>query len=182
MSGHRSNMRFQGRVSEWNDSRGFGFVVPNGGGAKVFLHVSAFATRHNRPILGKFVTYELTTDNQGRLQARNAKFVGQLDQVQSHATGSFISVLIGFGILAAVAYVAYVRISHPNSTISASIYKTFSAREALRAHPEFHCQPEKTTCSQMSSCAEAIFHQERCGVVNMDGDLDGIPCERQWCN
>lgn len=44
----------------------------------------------------------------------------------------------------------------------------------------FHCQG-KTRCSQMSSCAEAMFYIENCPNTEMDGDGDGIPCERQWC-
>jgi cold shock CspA family protein len=174
-------MRHQGRVSEWNDDRGFGFVAPNGGGARVFLHVSAFAYRQRRPTVGKLVTYELTTDERGRPQARNARFVEQPEAIQPRVGGFFVSVLIALGILVPAGYVAYVRISHPNSTISASLYKILSARDALRSHPAFQCAPEKSSCSKMSSCAEAFFHQERCGVANMDGDRDGIPCEQQLC-
>ena len=37
-------------------------------------------------------------------------------------------------------------------------------------------------CSQMTSCAEAKFFLENCPDVKMDGDNDGIPCEKQWCN
>jgi len=37
-------------------------------------------------------------------------------------------------------------------------------------------------CSQMTSCAEATFFLQNCPGVKMDGDNDGIPCERQWCN
>jgi hypothetical protein len=29
----------------------------------------------------------------------------------------------------------------------------------------------------MSSCDEAIFHYRRCGLLRLDGDRDGIPCE-----
>jgi len=36
-------------------------------------------------------------------------------------------------------------------------------------------------CSQMRSCAEATFFLRNCPGVKMDGDNDGIPCERQWC-
>jgi hypothetical protein len=37
-------------------------------------------------------------------------------------------------------------------------------------------------CSQMTSCAEAKFFLKNCPGVKMDGDNDGIPCEKQWCN
>ena|SRR5258706_8693345 len=40
----------------------------------------------------------------------------------------------------------------------------------------------RTHCSQMASCAEATFFLRNCPGVKMDGDGNGIPCERQWCN
>ena len=40
----------------------------------------------------------------------------------------------------------------------------------------------KIYCSQMTSCAEAKFFLQNCPGVKMDGDNDGIPCEKQWCN
>ena len=36
-------------------------------------------------------------------------------------------------------------------------------------------------CSQMTSCAEATFFLKNCPGTRMDGDNDGIPCEKQWC-
>jgi len=36
---------------------------------------------------------------------------------------------------------------------------------------------KKRVCREMSSCAEARFHHERCGLHELDGDADGIPCE-----
>ena len=40
----------------------------------------------------------------------------------------------------------------------------------------------RTHCSQMKSCAEAKNFLANCPGVQMDGDRNGIPCERQWCN
>ena len=37
---------------------------------------------------------------------------------------------------------------------------------------------DKHTCSDMTSCDEARFHHERCGIPRLDGDGDGTPCER----
>lgn len=39
----------------------------------------------------------------------------------------------------------------------------------------------RTHCSQMKSCAEAKYFLAQCPGVQMDGNQDGIPCERQWC-
>ena len=36
-------------------------------------------------------------------------------------------------------------------------------------------------CSQMTSCAEATWFLKNCPGVQMDGNHDGVPCERQWC-
>ncbi|MEZ5609760.1 MAG: excalibur calcium-binding domain-containing protein [Rhodocyclaceae bacterium] len=37
-------------------------------------------------------------------------------------------------------------------------------------------------CSQMHSCEEATFFLRNCPGVKMDGNHDGVPCEKQWCN
>lgn len=39
----------------------------------------------------------------------------------------------------------------------------------------------RTHCSQMTSCEEATFFLSNCPNVKMDGNNDGVPCERQWC-
>jgi hypothetical protein len=39
----------------------------------------------------------------------------------------------------------------------------------------------RTHCSQMSSCTEATFFLKNCPGTKMDGNNDGIPCEKQWC-
>ena len=39
----------------------------------------------------------------------------------------------------------------------------------------------RTRCSQMTSCAEAMFFLKNCPGTEMDGDSDGVPCEQQWC-
>jgi hypothetical protein len=39
----------------------------------------------------------------------------------------------------------------------------------------------KIHCSQMISCEEAKFYLHNCPGVKIDGNHDGIPCEKQWC-
>ena len=44
----------------------------------------------------------------------------------------------------------------------------------------FRCDG-RTRCTQMKSCDEAKYFLAHCPGVTMDGDHDGIPCEKQWC-
>jgi len=39
----------------------------------------------------------------------------------------------------------------------------------------------RTYCSQMRSCEEATWFLQHCPGVKMDGNRDGVPCEKQWC-
>jgi Excalibur calcium-binding domain len=45
----------------------------------------------------------------------------------------------------------------------------------------FNCDG-RTHCSQMRSCEEAKYFLANCPGVKMDGDGNGIPCEKQWCS
>lgn len=46
--------------------------------------------------------------------------------------------------------------------------------------PSYSCDGRQH-CSQMSSCEEAKYFIQNCPNTKMDGDHDGIPCERQHC-
>ena len=61
------------------------------------------------------------------------------------------------------------------------MYET-KVRTQTPATPRFQCEAGKTHCSHMSSCAEATFYIQNCPNTQMDGNGDGIPCERQWCS
>jgi uncharacterized membrane protein YsdA (DUF1294 family)/cold shock CspA family protein len=70
-------MRYQGKVTNWKDDQGFGFVTPNGGGQKAFVHINAFKNHSARPINGDLITYELATDEKQRFFAKNIQFAGE---------------------------------------------------------------------------------------------------------
>lgn len=52
--------------------------------------------------------------------------------------------------------------------------------EAASQLSRFHCDG-RTYCSQMTSCEEATFFINNCPNTKMDGNRDGVPCEKQWC-
>jgi len=53
-----------------------------------------------------------------------------------------------------------------------------SDRSANKA--QFKCDG-RTHCSHMTSCEEATFFLKNCPGTKMDGNNDGVPCEKQWC-
>jgi uncharacterized membrane protein YsdA (DUF1294 family)/cold shock CspA family protein len=79
-------MRHKGRITRWNDQRGFGFIAPATGGDEVFVHIKAFRNRQRRPVDQALVTYELNRDPRGRLQGANVRYSGE--QVSSGRTSS----------------------------------------------------------------------------------------------
>lgn len=70
-------VRFAGRITDWRDDKGFGFVEPNGGGERAFVHVNEFQRASRRPVSGDMVSYLASKDVRGRLQARQIRFAGQ---------------------------------------------------------------------------------------------------------
>ena len=73
-------MRRRGKITQWKDDQGFGFITPDdgeeNGGEDVFVHIKSFESRKQRPSEGDEVTYELGTDRQGRSQAERVDFAG----------------------------------------------------------------------------------------------------------
>ena len=67
-------MLLQGRIEDWNDQRGFGYVRPSGGGDKAFVHIKAWQGRGTgRPHDGLLVQYRTGRDGRGRLNALAVK-------------------------------------------------------------------------------------------------------------
>ncbi len=87
-------MRHQGRIHDWNDDKGFGFVTPNGGGDRAFVHIKAFSGRARRPANGDIVTYATyatTRDAKGRLQAADIRFANAAPSTDSRTTPGIVA-------------------------------------------------------------------------------------------
>ncbi|NQZ08944.1 MAG: cold shock domain-containing protein, partial [Algicola sp.] len=48
-------MKQQGKVLNWNDDKGFGFVEPSGSGERAFVHIKAFKRQTQRPVNGEII-------------------------------------------------------------------------------------------------------------------------------
>tara|TARA_B100000700_G_scaffold246505_2_gene275459 strand:+ start:8805 stop:9410 length:606 start_codon:yes stop_codon:yes gene_type:complete len=66
----------RGRITVWNDDRGFGFINSDAGGDRLFFHVSGMARGASRPSVGDSVTYEMSTASNGKARAVNVRPAG----------------------------------------------------------------------------------------------------------
>lgn len=177
-------MRTHGTLTKWNDDRGFGFIVPAHASDEIFVHVSAFPRDGIRPRINELVSFDIEVGADGKKRAARVLRPGRSGLRQGTKTASrsahvpFTAIL---GLLVAGAAGGYV-------------YKTFTLTQAEDpgqvAQPPaaatsvtgtFSCDG-RTHCSQMRSCAEAEYFLRNCPDVEMDGDNDGVPCEKQWCH
>lgn len=102
-------MRFQGRITSWKDDQGFGFITPNGGGERVFVHAKAFSHMQQRPSGNEIVTYEVATDEKRRTQAKNVEFVTsrrvRAIAPRKHGGGSLVTSVIFLFFVIGLAFV-----------------------------------------------------------------------------
>src|SRR5688500_11354451 len=63
-------MRIDGTLKSWNDERGFGFIDPTQGGQEIFVHITAFQVRTERPQIGQRLTFEVEVGPDGKKRAK----------------------------------------------------------------------------------------------------------------
>jgi len=79
-------MRDQGRLVEWLDDKGYGFIQPNDESkGRVFLHIKDFAQKGPRPIVGCALEYVVQLDGQGRYKAKQVTYL-KASQTASKST------------------------------------------------------------------------------------------------
>ena len=64
-----------GKLINWNDAKGFGFIQPDDGSDRVFAHISVMRG-DARPVAGMAVRFVGSRDAQGRLRAEHMRGTG----------------------------------------------------------------------------------------------------------
>ena len=63
-----------GTVKFFNESKGYGFIAPEGGGQDAFVHMTAVERAGMRSLReNQRVSYDLQQDNRGKMSAANLK-------------------------------------------------------------------------------------------------------------
>jgi CspA family cold shock protein len=77
-----------GTVKFFNDTKGYGFIAPDGGGNDAFVHISAVESSGMRSLHeNQRVSYELQEDRRGKMAAVNLKAAEEATQASSDVPG-----------------------------------------------------------------------------------------------
>lgn len=99
-------MLVKGKITQWDDAKGFGFIQPLLKGERIFVHIKALQNRARRPVIGEVVTYSVGKDDKGRTQANAVTFAGEKLIVKAARTSSRwpLLLIVVFSIALAVAF------------------------------------------------------------------------------
>lgn len=183
-------MKEEGRLTRWNDDRGFGFITPSTGKSDVFVHISVFPKDGYRPKIGERLIFAVEVGKDGKKRAVN---LGCPERPKNPASSTYkprntpyrtskkkrgvLGLIWGMIVLVGAGVYAYSQSGRTLPFQSPSVIQESQQAETS----SFRCDG-RTHCSQMRSCGEAKFFLKYCPGVKMDGNNDGVPCEKQWCH
>lgn len=75
----------RGKITHWNDEKGFGFIISEDSGEKLFFHISAVKTQDRRPQVGDAVLYESIHDAKGRPKAKTVVIEGVVPKQKTYS-------------------------------------------------------------------------------------------------
>ncbi len=173
-------MSSKGKLIRWNGDKGFGFIKSESFKGDIFIHISALKSMSRKPRQGDLIYFDVVADKNGKERAENARIEGVSTKrnISFRSKNSsfkfYVILLILVGMVGSYVFQAFSAGSNPAPNLLKSIFE----KEDFTG---FSCQG-KQHCSQMNSCKEARFYLKNCPNVKLDGNHDGVPCERQWCN
>jgi CspA family cold shock protein len=73
-----------GTVKFFNETKGYGFIAPDGGGNDAFVHISSLERSGMRTLRqDQRVSYDLQQDNRGKMSAVNLKAAEEATQADA---------------------------------------------------------------------------------------------------
>jgi len=133
-------MQQHGRLTQWNDAKGFGFITPLYGGPRLFVHISQFQQRDQRPCVNDLLVYVIGSDQQGRLRAKEVRYQNrtQLPRVKTKGFSAAFPVTVAVLIMLGLAS-TYLRIiagsptqtqTNSSSAVDKAILNAYQAQQS----------------------------------------------------
>lgn len=178
---------YKGKLTSWIDEKGYGFIESEGLSKDTFTHISTLKAMSRKPKVGDFIYFDVEQQPNGKTRAINCRIEGvaaknlkrnQPRVTKNSSSPKFVVILS----LLAVGVFIYHRANIQVPAISAAKkqlpeVKSHRSVNTFKSSPRFSCDGRQH-CSQMSSYEEAKYFIQNCPNTKMDGDNDGIPCER----
>lgn len=195
-------MLHQGKLKDWDPARGTGFLQQDKAGPDIHISSTGFRKKPDQLKDGDQIFFQIEVDPQGKAKAVFAYKAGQhfvpAPAVKKPALSSLpfqqlLSVLVSLSILAWLGYLLSAHAAFSLKSVEEQVEtEVLNNGKVVLDSPvwppiqnqyyePFQCEG-KQHCSEMLSCDEARFYLKNCPDVLIDGDNDGIPCERQHCD
>jgi uncharacterized membrane protein YsdA (DUF1294 family)/cold shock CspA family protein len=87
-------VRYKGKLIKWDPDKAFGFIVPNGGGANIFIHKTALSNKQRTPQINDIITYSISKDKNNRVCASDATFSGEKLKSKQQKNSSKFSIYL----------------------------------------------------------------------------------------
>ncbi|WP_448555240.1 excalibur calcium-binding domain-containing protein [Thalassotalea montiporae] len=200
--------KYQGKLIKWNDARGFGFIQSQVLENNIFIHISVLKHIARKPMLGDMINFDVALVD-GKERAINANIVG-VTSLDSYGTGNEFNsrsnpshqrqnyqqsarnnvfhtnrvqtkpsklyrLSIALGVLVVFVIVDKLALIPNKPAYESQHYQD----KAVIKSQQFSCDGRQY-CREMKSREETEFFLNNCPNTKMDGDRDGVPCERQF--
>ncbi|CDI03154.1 putative Cold-shock DNA-binding domain family protein [Candidatus Competibacter denitrificans Run_A_D11] len=176
----------KGKISDWKDDKGFGFIRGHEQSDKIFFHISDIKTNGRRPKIDDLVEFEIAQDSQKRLKAKNI-VIESLPAKRGHQVNysnvappkktilDCLSIAVLFISIGSGAFIYY-KIQDVNKIILLGVFVIISVIIFLRKKTP---KEKAFTCARCKSIAS--FDKRTIQAWNAGFDkLYCIACHKQW--
>ena len=190
----------EGKIKTYNSEKGYGFIEVKGNAKDIFFHINDMPNKKIEPEVGETVYFQIGEEN-GKSKAihinrvdikvESERYTPQSRAVslrnntrvkRDSSKGGSLFTTFGLGIICVLGYFIYEKYQNyklgqnAQEQVQTVIYQQESDTNTAN---QFSCDG-RTHCSQMRSYEEAVYFLRHCPNVKMDGNNDGVPCERQF--
>jgi len=102
-------MREKGKVTQWRNDRGFGFIQANNEKGEIFFHENFLLNQSKRPIVGDEVAFEIVTTPEGKKRAERIVLKGEYDPIQRDKILDVVYIFLSLLFLVTIGFLVLIK-------------------------------------------------------------------------